>query len=426
MDKKTRDAILAELKAARDIADAAEAADRDLTGDERGRVTAHLKKAGDLKAGDKDKADLLGQMHDLAEGIEVTPTGDVKDKPAPDRYREPAKERRSLGADFVESPEFKALLASVPGGRFGEKARVQSQPYGVKALVTGLDETSAGSLIYPQQLGMLDPFYQRPLTVRQLVTGGTTGTDTIEYVRLLNVTNNAAPVPEATSAAAGASTVPGGFKPESGMVFAKDTTNVKTIAHWMPATKRALSDAGQIKTLIDSFLLYGLEEELEDQILAGNGVGENLEGIAATSGIQAQAAPGVGEDVFTVTRRARRLVRTVGRSIPTAYVLNPIDWENIELARNEVGQFYGAGPFQLTAPRLWGLPVVESEAVPAGTGWCADWTKAVLWDREQASIQVTDSHADFFIRNLVAILAELRVAFAVLRPAAFVQIDLAA
>jgi hypothetical protein len=48
----------------------------------------------------------------------------------------------------------------------------------------------------------------------------------------------------------------------------------------------------------------------------------------------------------------------------------------------------------------------------------------VLWDREQAMISVSDSHADFFIRNLVAILCELRAAMGIIRPTAFVEIDL--
>jgi HK97 family phage major capsid protein len=69
------------------------------------------------------------------------------------------------------------------------------------------------------------------------------------------------------------------------------------------------------------------------------------------------------------------------------------------------------------------MPVVESEAITAGTALVGDFSKAVLWDREQASVTMTDSHADFFIRNLVAILAEERVAFAVTRPKAFVAAD---
>jgi HK97 family phage major capsid protein len=262
-----------------------------------------------------------------------------------------------------------------------------------------------------------------------VVGSGNTATDTIEYVRLVSTTNNAAPVAEATSSAVIDGTtvtdVMGGVKPESGMEFEKDQTTVKTIAHWIPATKRALSDASQIRTLIDQFLRYGLEEELEDQILDGSGVGENFLGLAHTSGVQVQAAPTGTQDVFTVTRMARRKVEIGGRALPTAYAMNPIDWENVELKRDANGVFYAGGPFSMSSPRLWGLPVVLSEIIPAGTAWVGAWNYAVLYDREQASIQVTDAHADFFIRNLVAILAEMRAAFCVLRPPAFVKIALA-
>ena len=75
---------------------------------------------------------------------------------------------------------------------------------------------------------------------------------------------------------------------------------------------------------------------------------------------------------------------------------------------------------------LWGLPRVECEAVPAGTGIVGNFRMAVLWDREASSIMASDSHADFFIRNLVAILAEMRAAFGIIRPSAFVVIDLTA
>jgi HK97 family phage major capsid protein len=424
-------AIRAELKLARDIADAAEAAERDLSNEERAKVFSHVDAAKGLKKRMEDGTALRKEMTDLSEGIGMVHDDEPAARSGYADRSGGAKRAGSLGRSFVESAEYKSLLASVPDGRFGEKARVQSQPYGVKDLITGADTTSgAGTLVVPDRRGLLDPFYQRPLTVRQLVSPGTTGSDVIEYVRVLSVTNAAAPVAEATDPGVIGSGDPaiteaaGGLKPMSGMTLEKDVTHVKTIAHWLPATKRALSDAAQIRTLIDSFLLYGVEEQLEDQMVGGDGTGENLLGLANVSGIQTQVAPTTGEDTFTVTRRARRKVRIGGRAIPTAYVMNPVDWENVELLRNTQGTFYGAGPFAMSAPTLWGLPVVESEAVPAGTAWCGDWTKAVLYDREQASIQVTDSHADFFVRNLVAILAEMRAAFAVLRPAAFVKISL--
>jgi HK97 family phage major capsid protein len=105
-------------------------------------------------------------------------------------------------------------------------------------------------------------------------------------------------------------------------------------------------------------------------------------------------------------------------------MLNPADWEKIQLARLAKNPQNEAVAGAI--PTLHGLPVVESEAIAAGQGLVGDFRKAVLWDREQASITATDSHADFFIRNLVAILGEERVAFGVLRPKAFVTIDLTA
>jgi HK97 family phage major capsid protein len=68
--------------------------------------------------------------------------------------------------------------------------------------------------------------------------------------------------------------------------------------------------------------------------------------------------------------------------------------------------------------------VVESENKTAGYAIVADWRLAALWDRQQATISMSNSHSDFFIRNLVAILAEMRAAFGVIRPAAFIEVDL--
>jgi hypothetical protein len=48
---------------------------------------------------------------------------------------------------------------------------------------------------------------------------------------------------------------------------------------------------------------------------------------------------------------------------------------------------------------------------------------ATLWDRMQTEIRVGEP-TDYFLRNAVAILAELRAAFGVPRPLAFEKITL--
>ena len=452
MSDKTQ-ALVEEMKshllAARTIADTAEKEGRDYTDAERGQLTELLGKAKDAQTrAEQAKADgaIRTAIANLGDGIglnekaeKVTPSGLI----VPDG-------RKSIGQHYMESAEYKELLASAPGGVFQKNHRVQARPVGYerliaprgqKALVTGASDTSGGAFVRDDWRGLqvgLEAF-QRPLTLRDLVTSGSTTSDTIEYARVASVTNNAAPVAEATSSAdptaptgsSGGALVPnanGGYKPESGLATVKVTTPVRTIAHWIPVTKRALADAAQMVTLIDNFLAYGLEEELEDQMISGDGSGENLEGLANVSGVQSQSFVAVEDGGLLATlRKAKTKVRTVGRSVPNGYVINPADLETIDLLVDNENRYYFGGPAAAgNAPTLWGLPIVESEAVPAGTAYVGDWRKSVLWDRQQATITTTDSHADYFVRNLVAILAELRAAFGVLQPNAFVEIDLSA
>jgi HK97 family phage major capsid protein len=196
--------------------------------------------------------------------------------------------------------------------------------------------------------------FQRPLRLRDVVTPGSTTSDTIEYARITGVTNNAAPVPEATEVA-GTS----GTKPMSGMTTAKVTTPVRTIAHWIPVTRRALSDAAQIRTLIDAYLRYGLEEELEDQMIGGDGTGENLEGLVNVSGVQHQPYEGPESDLnlLRTLRKAKTKVRLIGRAEPNAYVLNPEDVERIDLTVDGENRFYFGGPAAAgRVAMLWGSP----------------------------------------------------------------------
>lgn len=410
------------LGKARDVAAKAETENRDLSDTERAEVSSYLESAKKIR---KDH-DLLKEVKDFGDGLGMIDPIDPEEQRKRLGGAPMLDGKGTLGERFVAHEQFKAWMKTVaPAGTINERSRIQSPPLGFaglselrsKTLVTGASDTSAGALVQTDYRGLLDEgAYARPLTLLDVVTRGTTQSDLVEYARVTSVTNAAAPVPEATS-----TTDDDALKPESAIVLSRENAPVITIAHWIPATKRALSDAGQIRTLIDGFLRYGLAEELEDQIAQGDGTGENFEGILNVSGIQSQAWD---TDLLTTTRKARTLIRTVGRATPTAYAFNPADLETIDLLKDDQGRFYYGGPSDGGVQRHWRLPVVETEAVPEGTGLVGDFRQAVLWDREQAAISATDSHSDFFVRNLVAILAELRAAFGVLRPAAFCTIDL--
>jgi HK97 family phage major capsid protein len=326
----------------------------------------------------------------------------------------------SAGEAFVKSDQYNAWLKQyAPGGRL-PSTRVQNSPaIDIKTLITGASSTSAGALIVNDRLPLVEQGVSyRPLIVRDIITLGTTDSDTVEYAREGSHTNNAAVIAEATATSGST-----GSKPESAMALSVVTEAVKNIAHWIPASRRSIADAGQIASLINSYLIYGLDEEEEDQIVAGNGVGENFTGILNTSGVQTQA---FDTSLIKTTRLARTLVKTVGRTGATAFLMHPNDWEDFDLLKDGEDRYYFGGPTVMGNPKLWGLPVVESEAVTEGTALVGNFKMAMLWDRQQAQILMSDSHSDFFTRNLIAILAEKRAAFGVLRPKAFVSIDLTA
>jgi HK97 family phage major capsid protein len=430
-------------KAAREIAEKAEADNgREMTADERKEFDAKFAQAVELKKqADAAKADeaVMAQAKELAELIGM-PNASKDDLDAQLRDPERKQASKSLGQIVTSSAAFKSLTEpwrqSDGSLRVPEKARVQSDSInfptliGQKSLFVGGSQTSAGAFVTPERTDILEMLGRRVLTLRDLVSVRRTGSDTVEYVTQTSHTNAAAPVAEATSSAApttGASAGAaltldpnGGYKPEGAWAFAEATATVKTIAEWVPATKRALADVAQLEGLINDELVADLKETEETQMLSGSGTGQNLLGIYNTSGIQTQAKS--SDSIPDAIRKAITKARTVGRVAPSAILLNPADMEKVDLLKDTTGQYLGSGPFSGYVRTMWGVPLVESEAATAGTGLVGDFSKAVLWDREQASVTMTDSHADFFIRNLVAILAEERVAFGVTRPSAFVTV----
>ncbi len=413
------------LADAREIVEKAVAEGRVMTDDERNRSENMVKEA---KQGLDDIA-LQNKIKQLeAEAI---------------RGEEPDKKSHvsaDLGSQFVQSKEFKTWLKSVaPDGRIPDSAKGLNSPsfqvkmpLESKAVITGLSDTSAGAFIQNEDSGEYGRLGYKEPGIRDLISVRQTESDAVDFVVQTAKITQAAAVAEATSGAAPTvvttaagdplaytSTVTpnagGGYKPEGTMTFARMTALVETIAVWLPVTKRAMADAAQLRGIINQELRDALNEEIEDMILEGSGTPQ-FAGIAGTTGILTQA---FATDLLTTSRKAITNLKTNGNEKPTAFVLSPSDWEGLELA------LFSAAPYLPYQKSLWRVPVVEYFGLTAKTGYLANWKKAVLWDREQASISISDSHADFFVRNLLAVLGEVRAAFGVIKPKAFVKITTA-
>jgi len=292
-----------------------------------------------------------------------------------------------------------------------------------KALLRGGSATSGQPFVLEDhQPGFVD-ILQREINVLDLLPRIPTSSDTVEYVQETTFTNNAAFTAEATGFTA-TSLGGTGVKPESALAYQTLTATVRTLAHWIPVTNRMLSDAPAIRGMIDGRLLLGLMLTLESQVMTGDGSGENLTGILNTS---LNVVSKGTDNQLDALYKGRTAVRLTGHGRPSAYVLHPTDWQTIRLARESAasatpGTYLMGPPSQAGATTLWGLPVVESEAIPQGTGLVGDWAQgATLFDREQAAIRIGTIN-DQFIRNLQTILAELRCAFVTWRPQVFTKV----
>jgi HK97 family phage major capsid protein len=113
---------------------------------------------------------------------------------------------------------------------------------------------------------------------------------------------------------------------------------------------------------------------------------------------------------------------------PSFITLNPADWLATTLLKADTaGTYLLSGAVQSAVrPQLWGLPVVQSPSIAAGTFLVGDGNCAVLLDREQATIEMSREDRDNFIKNLITILAERRVILTVPLPAGFATGNLAA
>lgn len=310
---------------------------------------------------------------------------------------------KSLGEQFTDSEEVSAALKTGQGWR--GRARME-----LKAITSATTDAngSAGDLINPTRVpGVVAP-PERTLTIRELLTPGRTASNAIEFVQETGFTNAAAMVAE------------GNAKPESTMKFDLKTTNVRTLAHWVLASKQILDDVPMLQSYIDGRLRYGLRYVEENQLLLGDGTGQNLLGLMPQATDFDDARRVAGDTEIDTIRRAITQVR-IAEYRATGIVMHPTDWEKIELTKTVDNAYVFANPQNTAQPRLWGLPVVDSTAIPEGEFLVGAFRLgAQVFDREAATVEISTEDSDNFRKNMVTIRAEERLALAVYRPESFV------
>jgi HK97 family phage major capsid protein len=106
----------------------------------------------------------------------------------------------------------------------------------------------------------------------------------------------------------------------------------------------------------------------------------------------------------------------------TGIIINTNDWYDILTLKDAEGRYIiPGGPLSNAPARLWQLPVVYTNAMPVGHFLAGAFkTAATIYDREEASVVASTEDRDNFVKNLVTLLAEERLAMAVKRPEALI------
>lgn len=360
---------------------------------------------GRMEKGEKGINDLKDQVDEALTAMNEAKTrlDDMEQKQARRGNDEP-EQQKSLGRQLYDSDQFKSF---VENPRAGGRATLQ-----VKADLTSATTEapgSAGALNTAQrQPGIIAPPNQ-VLRIRDLIAPGRTDSNSIEYVRETGFTNNAK-----------AQAKEGDLKGQSDLQFDDETVPVRTLAHFIKASRQILDDASQLESYIGQRLLYGLKLVEDRQLLNGDGLTGNLKGIIPQATAFADPATLATYTIMDQLRLA--MLQAVLAEYPASgHVLNPIDWTKIELTKDNDGRYIIGQPQGTASPTLWGLPVVTTQAMGAGKFLTGAFDMAAqVFDRQQSSVAVATQNEDDFVKNKVTILCEERLALAVYRPEAFI------
>lgn len=311
-------------------------------------------------------------------------------------------EVKSLGKQLADSEQFKNFITGgyARSGRIGIKSFA---PYLKSAIIT-----DSNTLPLAQRYPTIAA--GRPsLRLRDVMTTLPATSDRVEFVRLNpsgGTSNNAA------SQGAGSSpfVTQNVAKSESAMEFELASQPVETVAHWIPASRQVLDDNQALSNFIDTQMLFWLRQAEEKQLLLGTGANAELLVLVTGSTNYDTSRDQAGDTRIDTLRRCKTQIELAGYSATVA-VLHPTDFEALDLAKTSVtsgGMYLIGSPG--TPGEVWRLAVVSSAVMTQGDFVVFDGQRgAIIYDRSQSAIEISREHSDFFIRNMVAILAEERI-----------------
>ena len=245
---------------------------------------------------------------------------------------------------------------------------------------------------------------QRETRILDLPTKANVSSNLIEWVYEANEDGSAGPTGE------------GQLKNQIDFDLLVDSEKVKKITAFITITDELLDDPSQMQSKINNKLTTKLLQSVEDQYYAGDGTGNNLNGVRNiavnfTPGSFATGSTNEVENpnIVDVVAVAKAQIGTANQPAPNAVLMNIEDvtaMKTIKVTstdRRYVERVLMSGD----SLSIDGTPVIVSNAVAVGDYMVGYFPYSTLYTKQSLSIEI-GYNADNFVKNYKTIRAEWR------------------
>ena len=347
-----------------------------------------------IAEGEKLQADIEAKTAELQQAEKKAALlGMIGTKDKEDDAMGEVKKAQTLGENFVNY-----VKASQHGKKFDLSA-----PTFVKA-ATDTQTSPAGAVDFATTFDKnVVTAARTPLVVRDLFGAETISGSTLVYLI------------EGAIQGSPAVTAEGAEKPQ--IHFADPTpktVSLAKIACHIKESDEYIDDYPFLASAINGRLLYELGLVEQNKLVTD---------LLATSGIQTGSITAAATylDVADEILQAAMDVQQQSGFAADAIALNPADWFKLRTLKLTTNEYFGGGPFGAqNVPNLWGIPVCVTTAVAANKFVVGAFkTCGSVVSKGGISVEATNSNEDDFVKNLMTIRAEERLALAVRRPVGF-------
>ena len=199
------------------------------------------------------------------------------------------------------------------------------------------------------------------------------------------------------------------------------TATVRKITAYIMLSEEMLDDVEGLTSYISSRLPSKLKVKEDYQLLYGNGTGINLSGITTNATAYTDNLADADITRVDVLVDAARQIRD-DEYQATAMLIHPTDATLIKLGKDDNGNYIHPWIFMPSGQiSLDGIPVIVSTAITAGDFLVGDFKLgAQVFDRKQASLEMSYENEDNFIKGMVTVRIAERLTLCVYRAKAFI------